>query len=127
MEKIIIVAMADNYAIGKENGLLWDMPADFAYFLNTIKGHWLISGRKSFESDQGEVVFSDPSKTIILTRQPDYEAGDATVVNNIEMAFKVAQKAGAAKVFVLGGGEVYKQSLPLVDTLLISEIHAVFK
>lgn len=127
MQKIIIAAVSDNLAIGKENDLLWEMPADIDFFMNTIQNQWLITGRKSYESAQGSEVFTQPEKTVIITRRSNYKANGASIVNSIQAAFDIPAKAGASSVYVLGGGEIYKQSIELVDVLLITEIHSTFE
>jgi dihydrofolate reductase len=127
MQKIIIAAVSDNLAIGKENDLLWEMPADIDFFMNTIKNQWLITGRKSYESAQGSEVFTQPEKTVIITRRSNYEANGAAIVNTVQAAFDIPEKAGASTVYVLGGGEIYKQSIDFADILLITEIHATFE
>ena len=127
MEKIIIVAKSDNNAIGGSNDLLWHLPADLEYFERTIKGHWLITGRKSFETAQGSEIFAAPEKTIIITRNPMYKAGAATVVNSVPAAFEAAKAAKVERLYILGGGEIYKQSMDYADILLITEIHATFE
>lgn len=126
MQKIIIVAKSADNAIGGGNDLLWYLPADLEYFEGTIKGHWLITGRKSFETAQGSEIFAAPEKTIIITRNPAYKAGTATVVNSVPAAFEAAEAAKVETLYILGGGEIYQQSMKYADLLMITEIHATF-
>ena len=91
MKKIIVAAVAENRVIGANGQLPWHLPADLAFFEKTIAGQFLLSGRKSVESDQGEDVFNRPEQTIILTRQKDYQTTKGKVVHSIEEAFHLAK------------------------------------
>lgn len=127
MEKVIIAAKADNHVIGKNNSLPWHLPADYKFFLRTIEGHHLISGRKYFESDQAREVFLTDTKGIVVTRKKDYQAQNAQVVHSIEASFQLAEQNGVQKVYILGGGEIYRQTIALADRLIITEIHGEFE
>lgn len=127
MEKVIIAAKAANNVIGKDNSLPWHLPGDYEFFLRTIEGHYLISGRKYFESDQAREVFNKDAKGIVVTRKKDYQAQNAQVAHSIEEAFSLAEEDRVQKVYILGGGEIYRQTIALTDRLIITEIHAEFK
>jgi len=73
MEKVIMAAKAANNVIGKDNSLLWHLPADLEFFLRTIEGEFLIAGRKFFESSQGREVFHEGVEGIVISRQKDYQ------------------------------------------------------
>lgn len=124
MIKSIIVAKAKNNVIGKDNDLVWNLPADQKYFRNTTMGHYVIMGRKTFESLPKPL----PGRVnIIITRNRDYKKEGAVVFNQLEDAFSFASSQGQQEVFILGGGEIYKKTLATVDKLYITEIDADFK
>jgi dihydrofolate reductase len=128
MEKIIIVAKADNNVIGKDNALLWHLPADLQFFRARLKDcFYLITGRKSFESVIGQEIFAHNRQVIVITRQKDYQGNQAQVAHSVEEALEFAEQQGAEKVCILGGGEIYQQTLPLADQLIVTEVHAEFE
>jgi len=121
----IIAAVAENQVIGKNNDLVWHMPADMKYFKETTTGHFVIMGRKTFES------FGKPLKNrkhIIVTRNQNYEYlhPDVSIVHNLADAIKIAERDQQHETFVLGGAEIYRQSIGLVDRLYITEIKSSF-
>jgi dihydrofolate reductase len=126
MEKIIIAAKAANNVIGKDNSLPWHLPADLDFFLRTIEGQFLVAGRKFFESVQGREVFHKGVAGIVISRQKDYQSPTNKVAHSIAEAFQIAEKTGITKVYILGGGEIYKQMIALTDRLMITEIHENF-
>lgn len=122
MEINIIVAIADNMAIGKDNSLLWHISEDLRYFKKTTGSGTVIMGRKTFQSI-GKAL---PGRTnIVVTRgSGDGFPDDVTAVHSLDEAFAAAEKAGKP-CFVIGGGDIYRQSLPLADTLYVTEVHTV--
>ncbi|MEY2923726.1 MAG: hypothetical protein RLZZ337_266 [Bacteroidota bacterium] len=118
----LIVAIAENNAIGKDNQLLWRIKEDLQLFKRTTEGHVVIHGRKSFES-VGKPL---PNRTnIIITRNKEYVAQGAFVVHSLDEALKFGEKLEQnGELFILGGAEIYKQSLDLVSRLYISNVHA---
>ncbi len=120
--KILIAAVAENNALGKNNDLLWHLPDDFKRFKALTSGHYIIMGRKTFESFPKPL----PNRThVIITRQKNYEFKDCIVVPNLEKAFEVCQNE--AVVFIIGGGEIYKQALPFCDKMELTRVHASFE
>ena len=125
----IIVAIAKNNAIGKNNDLLWHLPNDMKFFKETTEEHCIITGRKNY--------FSIPEKyrplrnriNIVVTRQEDLKLEEGVIVcNTIEEAIEVARsKSEQEEVFIIGGGEIYKQSLKLTDKLYITEVDTLFE
>ena len=126
MEKIIIAAKAANNVIGKDNSLPWHLPADLDFFLRKIENQFLIAGRKFFESVQGREVFHAGAKGIVISRQKDYQSPIHQVAHSIEEAFQMAEKTGVPRLYILGGGEIYKQTIDQSDHLIITEIHENF-
>jgi len=118
----IIVAAGENNAIGKDNDLIWHLSNDLKRFKELTNGHHIIMGRKTFESFPKPL----PNRThIVITRQEKYIAPDGViVVNNIADAIDAARKD--SNPFIIGGGEIYKQAMPLIDRLEVTRVHAVF-
>ncbi len=125
----IILARAKNGAIGKDNQIPWRLRNDRRRFKGLVAGRVVIQGRKSHESLVGyydKVGRPMPSKTyIVVTRQPDYRAPvkNAIIASSLEAAIKKARKL-SNEIFVIGGAQLYKQALPLVDRLYITEVDA---
>ncbi len=114
---------ANNRAIGKGNDLLWHIPDDLKRFKALTLGHPVIMGRKTWESiPEKHRPFPDRT-TIVITRDPNYEAPGADVVHSVEEALEVARKSpGADEIHIGGGAELYKEMLPLVDRLYLTLI-----
>lgn len=126
MRRSIIVARADNGVIGKDNGLIWHMPHDLRFFKETTSGHYVLMGRKSYES-VGKPL---PNRlNIIITRNPEYSAENCLVLHSLQEALTLAEKQKQQEVFILGGGEIYKQALAedLVDRIYLTEIKDTFE
>jgi len=123
----IIAAVAENQVIGKDNDLVWHLPNDTRYFMNTTKGHHVITGRRNYESIPEKYRPLPDRINIIVTRQPDYQMAGANVVNAIEDGIGLARNNGEEELFIIGGGEIYQQSLDLVDRLYITEVMANFE
>lgn len=124
MKTILIVATAQNNAIGKDNHLLWHLPADMKFFKEQTSGHTIITGRKNYESIP-EKFRPLPNRTnIVVTRDKNYLATGAMVVNSLEEAIEKAKNSGAEKCFIIGGGQIYKECLEknLVDEMLITHV-----
>lgn len=119
----IIVAIAENNAIGKDNDLLWYLPEDLKKFKTTTTGHTIIMGRKTFESI-GKPLPN--RRSIIITRNVAYKAPEGVeVVNSLEEALELCYHE--KEVFVIGGGAIYKEALPLADKLYLTKVHASFE
>ena len=124
MIKIIMAAKANNNVIGKDNDLVWHLPADLKFFKQTTKGNTLIMGRKTFESLGNPLPHRD---SWIVTRNKDYHAEGIKTFHSLESAIKAAEEKGLEQVFILGGGEIYRQSMELADKLIITEVHQDFE
>lgn len=121
MKKIIIAAKSRNNVIGKGNDLAWHLPADLKFFKEKTKGHYVIMGRKTFESIGSKPLPQRP--TIIITNNPDFKAENCWVINSINGAFEIAKNEKQDDVFILGGAHIYKQTIDLADQMFITEIH----
>lgn len=119
----IVVAVAENNVIGKENQLIWHLPADLRHFKQLTMGHPIVMGRKTYESI-GKPL---PGRTsIIITRQKGYTAQGCIVVNSIAEALEKA-KALDEQVYIIGGAEIYRQALPFTDTIYLTKVHHTFE
>jgi dihydrofolate reductase len=128
MEVVLIVAVSKyNNGIGKDNRLLWHLPADMKFFKSTTTGYPVITGRKNYESIPEKFRPLPNRENIILTRQ-NTKYADAEVCNSIEKALELARNHKKEKAFVIGGGEIYNQFLNknLVDKILITWVDAPF-
>jgi dihydrofolate reductase len=120
-----IAAMSRNRVIGRANQLPWNIPEDMKYFRDKTKGRIMIMGRKTFESFGGKVL---PGRFhIVITRQADYKFAhpQVKIVSSLEEAISAAKpliNQYGEEVFVIGGGEIYKQSLPVLDRLYLTII-----
>ena len=118
----MIVAVAENGVIGKNNDLAWHLPDDMRYFKKTTKGKPVIMGRKNWESIPHKWQPLPGRKNIIITRQGDYTANGATIVDSLEKAIAEAKKDDLEEIFIIGGGEIYAMGLEIADRMYITEI-----
>jgi len=125
----IIVAIAENNVIGKNNTMIWHLPADMKFFREKTTGHCIITGRKNYESIP-EKFRPLPNRTnIVVTRNKNYSAPGAEVVNTLEEAIELARSKNETEVFIIGGGQIFEETLVknLADTLYVTEIHHSFE
>lgn len=124
MIKSIIVAKAENDVIGKDNKLVWHMPADLKHFKNTTMGHYIIMGRKTFESQKKPL----PGRTsIIVSRNRQYKAEGCITVHALEDAYALSKENDQEEIFILGGAEIYRLALPSIDKIYLTEIGASYE
>lgn len=118
MTLTLIAAAAENNALGKDNDLVWHLPDDFKRFKQITSGHYIIMGRKTFESFPKPL----PNRThVIITRQKDYKAEGCIVVNSLYAAIDTCPQD--EEVFIIGGGEIYKQSIERADKIELTRVH----
>ncbi|OHX67051.1 dihydrofolate reductase [Flammeovirga pacifica] len=124
MKISIIVAKAANNVIGKDNQLIWHIPADLKYFKKVTSGHCVIMGRKTHESI-GKCL---PNRlNIVISRNKDYQTFDGGVLSSsLQDAIELARSKGENEVFIIGGGVLYQEAITLADKLYITEIHDQF-
>lgn len=124
MKKTIVVACSLNNVIGKDNQLIWHMPADLKFFKATTMGHHLLLGRKTFESMGGAL----PGRTsIVITSNKDYVVPEGHfVANSIEEGISIAASLNLAQLMILGGAQVYEQTIDIADEIILTEIKAEF-
>ena len=118
----LIAAAAENNALGKDNQLIWHLPDDFKRFKEITSSHYIVMGRKTFESFPKPL----PNRThVIITRQKEFLAEGCIVVNSIEKAIEACPKE--EEVFVIGGAEIYRQSIGFADKIELTRIHDTFE
>ncbi len=115
MEKIIIAAMAKNGVIGRHNKLPWHIPEELRFFKQTTMGHPMIMGRKTFDSLGAPLP---GRRHLVLSRRGGFAPRGAEAVDSLDKAFELC--AGAEKVFIIGGAQIFHLALPLVNTLLLT-------
>ncbi|WP_312427544.1 dihydrofolate reductase [Achromobacter sp.] len=115
----LIVAYSTNRAIGRDNALPWKLPGDLAHFKRSTLGHPIIMGRKTWDS-LGRPL---PGRSnIVISRNPDFSAAGAILAPTLEAA--VAACGDIDEAFVIGGAQIYAQSLALARRVLATEVHA---
>ncbi len=115
----IIVATCENQGIGKGNQLLWHLPNDLKFFKRITSGHTVIMGRKTFESIGRPLP---NRRNIIITRQKDFEADGVIKAASISEALRLT--ADESEVFIIGGAEIYRQTLPLANRIYLTKVSA---
>ncbi len=117
-----IVAASENNVIGSGNELPWKLPNDFRYFKNKTWGMPVIMGRHTYES----LKKSLPGRTnIVVTGKIDWSAADVVVVHSIDDAIGKADESEAKEVFIIGGGEIFKQTINRVSRIYLTRVHAI--
>ena len=120
---LIAAISARNRALGKDGNLLWQIREDMKRFVEITTGHPVIMGRKTWESIPEKYRPLSNRTNIVVTRQSDYKAEGAHVASSLEDALAIARASeGSSEIFVIGGGELYKESLPFATKLYMTLI-----
>ncbi len=120
----IICAIAENRAIGSNNKLLWNIPEDMKFFRETTKGHTVIMGRKTFESI-GKPL---PKRiNILVTRDSKYKAEGCVIASSVSDAIEFAKENESEEIFIIGGGQIYEQSMKYADKLYLTIVKGDFE
>lgn len=121
-----IVAVAQNGVIGRKGDLPWHLPDDMKFFMHTTRGHHIITGRVNYESIPDRFRPLKDRTNLVITRNGNYPAPGALVLGSLEEAIEKARRSGEEEVFIIGGGEVFKQALEkeLIDKLYLTRVHA---
>lgn len=115
-----IVATTENWVIGKDNEIPWYLSDDFKYFKKTTMRHHIIMGRKTYKSIGRPL----PKRTnIVLTRNPFYIIQNCLMANSIQQALEIAYDNGEEEAFIIGGGNIYKESFSLLDRIYLTVVH----
>jgi dihydrofolate reductase len=123
MEKCIIVAIADNNAIGRDNALLWHISEDMRFFRHQTVGCPVIMGRKTYESIGRPL----PKRVNIVISRNFSTADEVAVVGSLEAAYEVAEATNLERCYVIGGGQIYAQALDGADRLVVTHVHTVIE
>lgn len=131
MVSSLIVAAGTNGAIGGDNKMLWHMPADMKYFKEKTTNNTIIMGRKSYEA----IGHALPKRVnIVISKNENYKLSDCYTATSLQKAFSLAQElfvnseqTNEQQIFVIGGAQIYKLALPLVDKLYVTEIKGEFE
>ena len=120
----LIVAASSNNAIGKDNQLLWHLPNDLKFFKNCTWGMPVIMGRKTFESVNKPL----PGRfNVVISRQAGWKAEGVRVAADLGEAIRFAQETNANEIFIIGGGEIYRQAFDQASTIYLTRVHASFE
>ena len=121
----IIAAASENNALGKDNDLVWHLPDDFKRFKELTSGNYILMGRKTYES------FPKPlpnRKHLIITRQDNYQVPEnCFVFDSIQSCFDEVLEFSDKDIWIIGGGEIYKQSMGIVDRIELTRVHSEFE
>jgi dihydrofolate reductase len=118
----LICATSQNGVIGLNNRLPWRLPADLAHFKKLTMGHHILMGRKTYESIGRPL----PGRTnVVITRQKDFQAEGCLMAHSVEQAIALCHKDD--EVFVIGGAEIYQQTLPFANRIYLTIIHQDFE
>lgn len=122
----LIVAVAENGVIGRNNSLPWHLPKDMKFFRDTTFGHCVIMGRKNYDSIPPQYRPLAGRTNIIVTRQESFKAEGCVVVNSIEEGLDIARKKNESEVFIIGGADIFRQTLDIGDKIYYTKIHHSF-
>ena len=123
----LIVAASTNNVIGKDNKLLWHLPNDMKFFKNTTWGMPVVMGRKTYDALAGEPL---PGRfNFVITRNKDWDPQKpkAVAVSDLATALRLAAETDCKETFVIGGGQVYADAMPLADRIYMTRVHAVLE
>jgi len=123
----IIAAISENHVLGKDNDLVWHLPDDMRFFMEKTKGHHVIMGRKNYESIPDKYRPLPDRTNIVVTRQRHLSFPGCEVSYSIGDALVIAKQNHEREVFIIGGGDIYRQVLDLADKMYLTEISAVLE
>ncbi len=117
----LVVAAAENNVIGSDNRLLWHLPNDLKFFRDTTWAMPVVMGRKTFESLSGKPLKG--RMNIVVTRQGAWAAEGVSVARSLDEAVALATKADYKELFVIGGGEIYREAMSRADRIYLTRVH----
>ena len=120
----IIVAIAENNAIGKDNNLIWYISDDLKRFRKLTTGHSILMGRKTYESLPNGAL--PKRENIVISRNKELKLPNCTMLYSLEEAIE-KYKNTPEEVFVIGGGSIYKKLLPYAHKIYLTQVHATFE
>lgn len=117
----MIAAAGENNALGKDNAMIWHLPDDFKRFKKLTSGHYIIMGRRTFDSLDKAL----PHRTnVVITRNKNYKKEGAVVVHSMKEALEISKED--SQPFIIGGGEIYKMGLSFADKIELTRVHGTF-
>lgn len=122
----LIVAVDENWGIGKNNKLLVSIPSDMKFFRSETNGKVVVMGRKTLESFPNGLPLKNRTN-IVLTRDPDFRVKDAVIVHDIPELLEELKKYPDEQIYVIGGGKVYEELLPYCNVAHVTKINFVFE
>jgi len=123
----LIVAASTNNVIGKDNRLLWSLPNDMKFFKNTTWGMPVVMGRKTFDALKGEPLPGRFNFVITRNRNWDPKREKVTVVASLAQAIHAAEETDCKETFVIGGGQIYAESMSIADKIYMTRVHTVLE
>lgn len=125
MKTSLIVAMDTDRGIGKNNDLMWHLPSDMRFFKETTSGHIVVMGRKNYESIPEKYRPLPNRENVVLTRNKSYVADDCNIFYSLEDCMKYYESEEERTVFIIGGGEIYRQALEMdvIDEMYITHVN----
>lgn len=118
----ILAAMDEQRGIGKDNQIPWKAPKDLKRFRSLTMGHHLIMGRKTYESIGNPL---GGRTSIVLTHQPDFQANGFLIAHSLREAYLLAEDHNENEVFIIGGGEIFAETIGTVDRVYLTTIHLI--
>ena len=122
----IIVAAAENWAIGKDGDLLWHLPEDMKFFRRKTTGNVIVMGRKTLDSFPGGKPLKNRTN-LVLSRDREFSREGADVVHSTSEALKYLEQFSPERVFIVGGGHIYREFLPYCDTAYVTRVYKSFE
>lgn len=122
MKIALVVALGKNNEIGANGTLLWHLPKDMKQFKEITMGHHVLMGRKTYESIPEKFRPLPGRVNIVLTSNQSFSAPNCIIVHTLKQGIEIAQAAGEKELMVIGGGEIYKHTMPIVDILYLTKV-----
>lgn len=128
MKVALIVAMDLERGIGKENDLMWHLPADMKFFKQTTEGHIVVMGRKNWDSIPLKYRPLSNRENVVLTRNKSFKAENCIILHDLVEVWEKYQNEEDRTIFIIGGGEIYKQALEsdLVEEMYLTHVNKVY-
>ena len=125
----LIVAIAKNNAIGKDNDLLWRLPNDMLYFKTKTLNHHIVTGRRNYISIPQKYRPLVDRTNIVLTRQTDFSEDNCIILHSLEKALEYAKEKNEKELFIIGGGQIYQEALSkkLIDKMYVTHVDHTFE
>ncbi len=124
MKVSLIAAVSENRVIGAKGDLPWSLPADMKFFSQTTRGHHILMGRVNYESIPAKYRPLPGRENIVITRQKAFSEEGIHIFHTIEEGIEYARQQGEKELFIIGGGEIYRQTIANADRLYLTHVHA---